>query len=251
MLKWVSLHLNHGEYDGKRIISEKSMNELHKPNMLLPYIFDMPQEEMKHPSYGMGWFVESYRGYTLVEHGGNLDGFSAHTGFIPELILGVVAYTNMNVCNLQDALAHEIYDYYIGAKNGDWVKRYHEHQTNQWKKRDSITTLYAGEKAENTAPSHPLEAYTGTYTRNGYTPVTIRWEDGKRYLKFIDADTELRHYHYDTFLTSNLMGGGEISPGLPVSFQTADFRSNIETLVMPLCFEDGAAPIRFKKQQDA
>ena len=251
MLKWVSLHLNHGEYDGKRIISEKSMNELHKPNMLLPYIFDMPQEEMKHPSYGMGWFVESYRGYTLVEHGGNLDGFSAHTGFIPELNLGVVAYTNMNVSNLQDALAHEIYDYYIGAKNGDWVKRYHEYQTNQWKKRDSITTLYAGEKAENTAPSHPLEAYTGTYTRNGYTPVTIRLEDGKLYLKFIDADTELRHYHYDTFLTSNLMGGGEISPGLPVSFQTADFRSNIETLVMPLCFEDGAAPIRFKKQQEA
>ena len=248
MLKWVTLHLNRGEFDGKRIISEKSMDELHKPNMLLPYLFDMPQEEMKLPSYGMGWFVESYRGYTLVEHGGNLDGFSAHTGFIPELNLGVVAYTNMNVSNLHVALAHEIYDYYIGAEGVNWVQRYHDYCTKQGEKRSSITTYFAGEKTEGTVPSHPLEAYTGTYTRNGYTPVTIRLDNGKLYLKFIDGDTELRHYHYDTFLTSDLMGGGEISPGLPVSFQTADFRSNIETLVMPLCFEEGAAPIRFKKQ---
>ena len=248
MLKWVTLHLNRGEFDGKRIISEKSMDELHKPNMLLPYLFDMPQEEMKLPSYGMGWFVESYRGYTLVEHGGNLDGFSAHTGFIPELNLGVVAYTDMNVSNLHVALAHEIYDYYIGAEGGNWVQRYHDYCTKQGEKRSSITTYFAGEKTEGTVPSHPLEAYTGTYTRNGYTPVTIRLDNGKLYLKFIDGDTELRHYHYDTFLTSDLMGGGEISPGLPVSFQTADFRSNIETLVMPLCFEEGAAPIRFKKQ---
>ena len=248
MLKWVTLHLNRGEFDGKRIISEKSMDELHKPNMLLPYLFDMPQEEMKLPSYGMGWFVESYRGYTLGEHGGNLDGFSAHTGFIPELNLGVVAYTNMNVSNLHVALAHEIYDYYIGAEGGNWVQRYHDYCTKQGEKRSSITTYFAGEKTEGTVPSHPLEAYTGTYTRNGYTPVTIRLDNGKLYLKFIDGDTELRHYHYDTFLTSDLMGGGEISPGLPVSFQTADFRSNIETLVMPLCFEEGAAPIRFKKQ---
>ena len=247
MLKWVTLHLNRGEFDGKRIISEKSMDELHKPNMLLPYLFDMPQEEMKLPSYGMGWFVESYRGYTLVEHDGNLDGFSAHTGFIPELNLGVVAYTNMNVSNLHVALAHEIYDYYIGAEGGNWVQRYHNYCTKQGEKRSSITTYFAGEKTEGTVPSHPLEAYTGTYTRNGYTPVTIRLDNGKLYLKFIDGDTELRHYHYDTFLTSDLMGGGEISPGLPVSFQTADFRSNIETLVMPLCFEEGAAPIRSKE----
>lgn len=250
MLKWVSLHLNRGEFEGKRIISEKSMNELHKPSMLLPGLMDMPQDEMKMPSYGMGWFVESYRGHTLVEHGGNLDGFSAHTGFIPELNLGVVAYTNMNVSNLHVALAHEIYDYYIGAEGGNWVQRYYDFCSKQDEKRSSITTVFAGEQAKGTMLSHPLEAYTGTYVRSGYSPATVRLENGCLYLKFIDADTQLRHYHYDTFLTSNLMGGGEISPGLPVSFQTADFRSNIATLVMPLCFEEGSKPIRFQKKQN-
>ena len=50
----------------------------------------------------------------------------------------------------------------------------------------------------------------------------------------------------DTF--SDLMGGGEVPPGLPVSFHTADFKETVETLVMKLCFEAGAAPIRFQKK---
>ena len=248
MLKWVSLHLNEGEFEGKRIISKEAMAEMHKPNMLLPQLADMPQEETQMPAYGMGWFVESYRGHTLVEHGGNLDGFSAYTSFIPDLKLGVVVYTNLNVSDLHVALAKEIYDFYIGVESGNWVKRYHEYMTQQSKKRLDLTTQIAGEKTEGTVPSHPLEAYVGTYTREGYTPVEVRLEADKLYMKFIDADTELKHYHYDTFTTSDLMGGGEVPPGLPVSFHTADFRGNIETLVMMLCFEEGTAPIRFKKK---
>ena len=248
MLKWVSLHLNNGEYNGKQLISKESMAQMHKPNMLLPGLFDMPHSESKMPSYGMGWFIDCYRGYTLVHHGGNLDGFSAMTSFIPELNLGVVAYTNMNVSSLHTALVREVYDYYIGAESGNWVKRYHEHCTEQSKKRSDITKQYAGEQKEGTGYSHPLEDYTGTYVRDGYSPAVIRLERGRLHLKFIDGDMPLNHYHYDTFLTTDLMGGGEIPPGLPVSFYAAEFRSEINTLVMPLCFEEGAAPIRFKKK---
>lgn len=249
MLKWVSLHLNNGEFEGKRIISEASMKELHKPNMLLPALMDMPQEETKLPSYGLGWFVESYRGYTLVEHGGNINGFSGWTSFIPELNLGVVAYTNMNVSNFHKALAHEVYDYYIGVEGGNWVKRYHDYTAEASAKRGDMMKGFTGDRVEGTTYSHPLEDYTGTYLHSGYASVTVRVEDGKLFLKFIDADTELSHFHYDTFVTSDLMGGGEVPPGLPVCFRAQEFRSGIDMLIMPLCFEEGAEPIRFKKQQ--
>ena len=249
MLKWVSLHLNEGEFEGKQLISKESMAEMHKPNMLLPKLMDMPQAETTHPSYGLGWFVENYRGHTLIEHGGNLDGFSAYTSFIPDLKLGVVIYTNMNVSQLHYALAKEVFDYYIGVESGNWVKRYHEYSTEQTKKRLDFTTPFTGGKTENTHPSHPLEAYVGTYTRDGYTPVEIRIENNSLFMKFIDADTKLQHYHYDTFITSDLMGGGEIPPGLPVTFNVAPFRSEIETLTMQLCFEEDAAPCYFKKQK--
>ena len=250
MLKWVRLHLNEGEFEGKRIISKEAMEEMHKPNMLLPKLMDMPQDETQFPSYGLGWFVESYRGHTLIEHGGNLDGFSAYTSFIPDLNLGVVVYTNMNVNQLHVALAKEIYDYYIGVEGGNWVKRYYEYLTEQSKKRLDFTAPFTGEKTEGTVPSHPLDAYIGTYIRDGYTPVEIRLEDDSLFMKFIDANTKLQHYHYDTFLTSDLMGGGEIPPGLPVTFNTAPFRSEIDTVTMPLCFEDVSAPICFKRQKN-
>jgi hypothetical protein len=234
--------------DGKRIISEAAMAEMHKPSMVLKYVMDIPHKETTMPSYGMGWFVECYRGHTLVEHGGNLDGFSAWTSFMPELNLGVVAYTNMNVSALHTALAREVYDYYIGAESGNWVKRYYDHYVKQSQARSDGMKRFTGERVEGTVHSRPLEAYTGTYTRPGYSPVTVRLENGSLYMKFIDADTQLKHFHYDVFTTSDLMGGGEIAPGLPVQFRTADFRGEIDTLTMPLCFEDGAAPIRFKKE---
>ena len=250
MLNWVSLHLNNGEFQGKQIISKEAMAEMHKPNMLLPTLMDMPQEETTNPTYGLGWFVETYRGHKLVEHGGNLDGFSTYTSFIPDINLGVVVFTNMNVSQLHVALAKEIYDYYLGVESGNWVKRYHDYLTEQTKKRLDFTTPFTGGKVEGTKPSHPLSAYTGTYTRNGYTPVEIYLKQDELFMKFTDADTKLQHYHYDTFLTSDLMGGGEIPPGLPVTFQTAPFRSDIDVLIMPLCFEEESAPIQFKKQKD-
>lgn len=250
MLKWVELHLNGGEIDGQRIISEAAMAEMHRPNMLLPKLMDMPHEETKVPAYGMGWFVENFRGMTLVQHGGNLNGFSAWTSFIPELKLGVVSYTNMNNSALHRALAREVYDHYIGVESGNWVKRYHDYYVEQNAKLSSSMAAYTGEKVEGTTWSHPLEDYAGKYVHDGYMPVVVRYEDGKLLMKLNDCKTELKHFHYDTFVTSDIMGGGEVPPGLPVTFHGADFRKEIASLAMPLCFEEGAEPVRFKKQKD-
>ena len=249
MLEWLDLHLNQGEFKGKRIISKEAMIQMHQPNMILPQLMDMPQDETTLPSYGLGWFVENYRGHTLVQHGGNLDGFSTYASFIPDLNLGVIAITNMNVSDLHVALSKEIYDYYIGVESGNWIKRYHDYHTEISKKRLDFTSQFTKTKIEGTTPSHQLEAYTGIYVRNGYTPVEIYSKNNELYLKFTDADTKLTHYHYETFITNDLMGGGEIPPGLPVTFNTAPFKAEIDTITMPLCFEEGSAPIVFKKQK--
>ena len=247
MLKWVSMHLNEGEFEGKQIISKESMKQLHKPTMILPQLMDMPQSETTLPSYGLGWFVENYRGHTLVQHGGNINGFSTNTSFIPDLNLGVVVLTNMNVSDLHVAIAKEIYDHYIGVESGNWVKRYHEFQSEQSKKRLDFTKYFTKDKVENTSPSHQLEEYTGVYKRDGYTPIEIYLKDNDLYLKFTDADTKLTHYHYDTFITNDLMGGGEIPVGLPLTFNVTPFRSNIESITIQLCFEENAKPCVFKK----
>ena len=248
MLKWVAMHMNGGEFEGKRVISEKAIRELHLPHMLLPGGRGMPCDEIKGNSYALGWMTETYRGYTLVEHGGNINGFSAYTSFLPELNLGVVAYTNMNVSILHQALSREVYDYYMGVESGDWVNRCYEQMSKAGSTRGNMMKAYTGEKKEGTVWSHPLEDYAGTYFHAGYMPVEVTLEDGKLFMQFNEVKTELRHFHYDTFVTSDLMGGGEIPPGLPVQFSAEAFRSTVGALTMPLCFEPGAEPTRFTRK---
>ena len=39
--------------------------------------------ELTQPYYGLGWFVDTYRGRMRVYHGGNLDGFTALVTLFP------------------------------------------------------------------------------------------------------------------------------------------------------------------------
>lgn len=245
MLRWVALQLNNGELDGKRVISEASMAQLHMPHML---VAASKNAESKAKSYALGWSAEAYRGHDLIQHGGNINGFTAYTGFIPELNLGVVAYANMNVGMLGDALAHDVYDYYIGVEDTNWVQRDYDRYKEVFSVRGDMMKPFTGEKKEGTVWSHPLEDYAGTYFHAGYMPVEVTLEEGKLYLHFNGVKTELRHFHYDTFITSDLLGGGEIPPGLPVQFSAEAFRSTVGALTMPLCFEPGAEPTRFTRK---
>lgn len=45
-------------------------------------------------SYGLGWFVESYKGQRLIHHGGNTLGFSSDFAFMPDAGIGIVILTN-------------------------------------------------------------------------------------------------------------------------------------------------------------
>ncbi|NKX44654.1 serine hydrolase domain-containing protein [Roseicyclus persicicus] len=50
-------------------------------------------------SYGLGWFVEDWRGQRLVHHGGNTFGFTSELAFLPEAGAGIVILTNAGRAN--------------------------------------------------------------------------------------------------------------------------------------------------------
>lgn len=50
-------------------------------------------------SYGLGWFVEAWRGQRLVHHGGNTFGFTSEVAFLPEAGAGIVILTNAGRAN--------------------------------------------------------------------------------------------------------------------------------------------------------
>ena len=65
-------------------------------------------------SYGLGWFIHTYRGHYRVQHGGNIDGFSALVTLFPRDELGVVVLTNRSGAVLRDGLPYDIIDRLLG-----------------------------------------------------------------------------------------------------------------------------------------
>ena len=108
-----------------------------------------------------------------------------------------------------------------------------------------LLKAFTGEQVPYTAPSHPIEEYTGTYRRDGYSDMAIRLEEGRLVMDFIGAVIKLDHYHYDTFVTADIVG--ELPGGMPVHFSAAYVGGKIETLRMPLVTEAGGELVCFKK----
>src|SRR5207244_3839397 len=66
MLKYVTMHLN----KGKGVITDKNETQMTSPQMSISG--PGADKELGAQSYGMGFFLTSYRGHYLVHHGGNI-----------------------------------------------------------------------------------------------------------------------------------------------------------------------------------
>ena len=232
MLRWISFHLGDGTFENRKILSGESLNELHKPSMLMKEPLDMPMDESAFHTYAMGWFAEMYRGHKVIQHGGNINGFSAMVFMVPDLELGITALTNMDSCFLHLALIRTIVDYELGIEGADWFRRYHDFMLESEGSVKEIIHSMAGEQISGTALSHPVGAYAGDYERAGYGPCTVKAENGTLVMHILGEDVPLKHFHYDMFTTEAIVG--ELPPGIPVRFQTADKGGGIESLTIPL-----------------
>src|SRR5215467_4363689 len=95
MSRYLAFQLGDGKYEGKQIVTESDLREMHSPQTAIPDpppAFNMPG--LGHISYGLAWVVTSYRGHNLVWHNGGIDGFYALLSMLPDDHMGVVVLTN-------------------------------------------------------------------------------------------------------------------------------------------------------------
>ena len=204
MSEWVRLHLANGIYGGERLLSEASIREMHRPQMLLDYN-DPVFSALFHPAdfmtYGLGWFVSDYRDFKLVGHGGNIDGMTAWVAFAPERNYGLVILTNLNAANgFSIALSHSISDRLVGAEPTDWSALFLESLEELMAMGEAQQQAILDARVEGTQPSVDLAAYAGTYQHPMYgdfvvehTPEGLTARFGPAFLGPVE------HWHYDTF----------------------------------------------------
>ncbi|MBL0739707.1 serine hydrolase [Chryseolinea lacunae] len=200
MSHWLLALINGGQFKGKKILSPNTIRQLQTPVMVAATQVPLPYDEAFYNLYGLGWVITSYRGHVRVDHGGNIDGFSASTCFLPRDSVGVVVLTNMNSSVLPTIVRNQVIDRMLGLTLVDWNKRFLDERNKNRELQESIKKEEDDrQRVTGTTPSHTLDKYAGHYEHPAYGTVSIALDSNVLRANVHGLMTDLEHYHYDIF----------------------------------------------------
>ncbi len=248
MARWVRLHLNGGAVDGTRVADAATVERTHRPEIVVEggvLSALLKQPEMPYLMYGLGWFVQPYRGHRMIHHGGNIDGFSARVSFLPDEDAGVVVLANRNATSLPTVLTLRVFDRLLGLEPVDWSSRYRQLQDQVESAQRAGGDLREIHRKEGTSPTHGLDAYAGTYRHPAYGKLEIRrGEDGLTAV-YHGIELPMEHWHYDAW-----QGSVQEPFDLQFLFQfETNRRGDVAAVTAPL--EGQVDPVRFEKEPPA
>lgn len=221
MSKWIMFILNKGK--GTSILSSDYIENMTTPKMIVSEKSNYPERSFR--TYGMGWFIEYYRGRYHIFHGGNVDGFSAQMGIFPEDSFGVVILSNSNNSSIPFIVEMYISELMLGLEPTPWSDRLKEIENISSKnlQKDDV-------EKKGTKPSHQLKDYAGVYEDKGYGKIRIDYKKNKLVLNFNEFTFNLKHLYYDVFKASS---EGIEDMDLKVSFES-DKNGIISKVLIPL-----------------
>ena len=202
MTRWVQLQLSEGDFNGQKIISSPVLHEIHTPQMLIKNGFFGPLSQypdMFMDKYAMGWFVQNYRGHTLVHHGGHIDGFAAFISFCPEQKSGVIFLSNDNRTFFVIPPSFYIYDCLFNKKPEPWSERILTILEAAGDEEETIRKEMFTKRKADTCPSLSLEKYCGSYHNPGYGSLIVEQKGESLLVQFNGQKIQLKHFHFDVF----------------------------------------------------
>ncbi|MBI4877139.1 MAG: serine hydrolase [Acidobacteria bacterium] len=207
MTRWVRMQLNGGEFEGRRIFTQKQGREMWSPHTIIPV------REAAHPAlaavqplfqaYALGWNLADYRGRKMVWHTGGLAGMVTRVTLLPGQKLGVIVLTNQEAGGAFNAITNTVLDHYLGAAAVGWPQAFLEAAKKQT--ADAEAKMAKAQAGRNAAsrPSLPLASYTGRLRDAWYGDVAIEEREDKLRIRFTHSPLltgSLEHWQYDTFI---------------------------------------------------
>jgi CubicO group peptidase (beta-lactamase class C family) len=198
MIRYVQFHIDQGTHGDEQLLSEGNAAQMQTPQMVIPG--GIEYDELGHTSYGMGFFVTTYRGHKLVHHGGGIDGFISLLSFMPRERLGMIVLTNLSGNNpVPTIVTRGVYDRLLGLEPVDWAGRVKEAQAKAEEAEEEGEGEERGLRVEGTSPSHALADFAGTYEHPGYGRITVESDGDQLEGTFNGVSSVLEHFHYDVF----------------------------------------------------
>ena len=244
MERWIMVHINRGTIDGKRIMTKKTIDEIHSSQEAIPRESEFKMvycDETPVINYGLGWVVQPYRGHMMLNHTGGIDGFTSFIGFMPKEKIGIVILTNTNRNMLPYIISFNIFDRLLGYKQVDRGKKLQE-QLNAVLK--SMNQKPGRKTDKKQSPStHSIENFTGKYKNPAYGEITISKENQNLYATFRHKKMPLQHLNYNTYKAT--FSSVSCNYDMIITFRMND-KGDIDRLNIP--FEAGVEDVCFEKE---
>jgi CubicO group peptidase (beta-lactamase class C family) len=245
MLKWVGLHLAGGKLGGTQVIQSATLLDMYRPYTPITGMGDNP--ELGPMSYGMGWFVDTYRGHYRAQHGGNIDGFTAAVTLLPQDRIGMVVLVNQNGAALGELVSRHAMDRLFGGTRRDWSTELLARRRAADAAERSDAKKAGEARVPNAPPSRKLAEYVGVYSDSGYGPITISLERDTLSVAYNGIGAKLQPWHFETFRALR----NPVDPALEGTMAT--FRSSAagEVNTIEVTMEPLVPPISFTRMPDA
>ncbi|MBL8271157.1 serine hydrolase [Steroidobacter sp.] len=220
LLQWTRFNLGEGrDASGSALIRAATLREVQTPQL---FIRDAPSASFEiqwsaverldpeaarrayPPAYALGWFVNSYRGYRYVDHGGALLGGTSSIAFMPERRMAVVVLANSYGYGgrgmLNDAITLRAFDQMLGVESHDWSADFLRTMQAGERERQAADQQLQRSRLKNAPHSLPLSAYVGEYENDAFGKIRVE-QTGKELTLQLPGvfSWRLQHWHHDTF----------------------------------------------------
>ena len=201
---WMIFQLGDGTVQGQRVLSARSLAEMHSPQTIIPTneAFRRSRQIGYFGAYCMGWQVFDYRGNRMLWHSGAGDGQLAYMALVPGSQLGVVVLANSwkGGAALNIALVSRIVDFYLHLTTRDYVHEIRESSTRNIQQQHEALRQFEASRINNTKPTLPLTEYVGVFRDQLGIDVKIWLEGDRLKLQYGDGENAVvTHWNYDTF----------------------------------------------------
>ncbi len=152
--------------------------------------------------YGLGFFIQDYRGMKVVTHTGGLPGYLSRVIMVPEKNIGVAVLSNAESMAFE-AIAWQALDDALGAQKFDWAGGYATMAARNDSANAASESKAATSRDSTAGPALPLDRYAGTYHDQWYGDVGVTNDHGKLVMQFLHTPSllgDLVHWQYETFL---------------------------------------------------
>lgn len=213
MANWLMFNVNGGCFEGKQLLTRRTLTDLHSTQNLHIDAAILPFEESPE-TYAMGWRRGRYNGLVHLAHGGGITGFPAYMAILPDQKSGIVVLSNGPVIGgsaFHKAIAFGVFDRILELQPRDWNREFLERVRVTQREAQQAEEIRRRSRLPNHPPSLSLQSYEGTYEDSQLDsgPVVLSLEGGELVLRFPGDGAfrcRLEHWHADIFRMRPIAG---------------------------------------------